>query len=251
MSLNVQKLEKVRRLAGGIVQARCPACAEGGQDRQGEHLRVYPDGKYGCCVHPKDREHRKRIFALAGVRERQEIRVHVAVKPAERVQPGILGRLGRVFQSPIAVTKIPDASDGVGEVQPRSAGIEPPKADVRTARTGLSNSNGGSAEEGLLPLEESRTLRTGVSNPYAYAEESPIYNIVSTPKEFAGGVRSVREPEPAAAEAPVSEKLPYITAGGDLVIPFDSPERYHYWRGGQSVAETRREAQARLAIKKG
>lgn len=69
MSLDVAKLEKVRELAGGIVQARCPACAEGGGDRKGEHLRIYPDGRYGCCVHPKDGEHRKRIFALAGVRK--------------------------------------------------------------------------------------------------------------------------------------------------------------------------------------
>ena len=66
MSLDVTKLEKVRELAGGIVQARCPACAEGGHDRTGEHLRIYPDGKFGCCVHPKDSDHRKRIWALAG-----------------------------------------------------------------------------------------------------------------------------------------------------------------------------------------
>src|SRR3974390_37687 len=66
MSLDVAKLEKVRELAGGIVQARCPACAEGGHDRAGEHLRIYPDGRFGCCVHPKDGEHRKRIWALAG-----------------------------------------------------------------------------------------------------------------------------------------------------------------------------------------
>ncbi len=64
MSLDIAKLEKVRELAGGIVQARCPACAEGGNDRSGEHLRIYPDGRFGCCVHPKDGEHRKRIWAL-------------------------------------------------------------------------------------------------------------------------------------------------------------------------------------------
>jgi hypothetical protein len=29
------------------------------------------------------------------------------------------------------------------------------------------------------------------------------------------------------------------------VIPFDSPERYHWWKGGQSVAVTRRECEAR------
>ena len=32
----------------------------------GEHLRIYPDGRFGCCVHPKDGDHRKRIFALVG-----------------------------------------------------------------------------------------------------------------------------------------------------------------------------------------
>src|SRR5512137_983968 len=68
MRLDIGKLEKARELAGGIVQAGCPACAEGGGDRKGEHLRIYPDGRYGCCVHPKDGEHRKRIFALAGER---------------------------------------------------------------------------------------------------------------------------------------------------------------------------------------
>jgi hypothetical protein len=68
MSLDAAKLEKVRELAGGVVQARCPACAEAGHDRSGEHLRIYPDGRFGCCVHPKDSEHRKRIWALAGCR---------------------------------------------------------------------------------------------------------------------------------------------------------------------------------------
>ena len=65
MSLDPKKLEKVRELANGGMKARCPACAEGGHDRSGEHLRIYPDGRFGCAVFPKDREHRKRIFALA------------------------------------------------------------------------------------------------------------------------------------------------------------------------------------------
>ena len=91
MSLNLEKLENVRKLAGGIVQARCPACAEGGNDRAGNHLRLQPDGRFGCCVHPKDRNHRKRIFALAGVRERQAIRVTVrGTKVAKIIQPDVL-----------------------------------------------------------------------------------------------------------------------------------------------------------------
>jgi hypothetical protein len=68
MSLNLEKLENVRKLDNGIVQARCPACAEGGNDRKGEHLRILADGRFGCCIHPKDGNHRKRIFALAGDR---------------------------------------------------------------------------------------------------------------------------------------------------------------------------------------
>jgi len=42
------------------------------------------------------------------------------------------------------------------------------------------------------------------------------------------------------------ERLPFLTAGGDLSIPFDSPERYHWWRGGQSVAETLLEVKERM-----
>ena len=82
MSLDAAKLEKVRELAGGVVQARCPACAEGGGDRKGEHLRIYPDGRYGCCVHPKDGEHRKRIFALAGVRKPGTFTLRLKTAPA-------------------------------------------------------------------------------------------------------------------------------------------------------------------------
>jgi hypothetical protein len=42
------------------------------------------------------------------------------------------------------------------------------------------------------------------------------------------------------------EHLPFLTAGGDLSIPFDSPERYHWWRGGQSVAATLAEVKERM-----
>lgn len=66
--LDIAKLEKARRLSGDIVQARCPACAEAGQDRKGEHLRIFPDGRFGCCVAAGEKEHRRRIFALAGIK---------------------------------------------------------------------------------------------------------------------------------------------------------------------------------------
>lgn len=37
---------------------------------------------------------------------------------------------------------------------------------------------------------------------------------------------------------------PYIRTSGDLVIPFDSHPRYHWWRGGQSISQTRTEFEA-------
>src|SRR6185503_2768976 len=101
MSLDKKKLQNLRELANGGVQARCPACAETGNDRKGEHLRISPEGKFGCCVFPGDREHRRRIFALVGEHEPKTIKVRVAAtKSGESVQLDLLGRLGRVFPSP-------------------------------------------------------------------------------------------------------------------------------------------------------
>jgi hypothetical protein len=65
--LDLVKLEHVRQRDGKI-EARCPACAEQGADRSGNHLFVSDDGKYGCILFPGPAgdAHRKRIFALAG-----------------------------------------------------------------------------------------------------------------------------------------------------------------------------------------
>ncbi len=148
MSLNLSRLEKVRHLANGGVEARCPACAEGGHDRKGEHLLIKPDGRFGCCANPKDREHRKRIFALVGDASPRSIKVRVAAVKvaAPAVMAGVLGRLGRGFATPAKPATISDASDGVNELRP-----EP--EEVRTPRTGSLNS-----VQGGQP--ESRTLRT-------------------------------------------------------------------------------------------
>lgn len=40
---------------------------------------------------------------------------------------------------------------------------------------------------------------------------------------------------------PVSPDRPYLDSEGDLVIPFDSDSRYHWWAGGQSIEETIKE----------
>ena len=237
MSLNLNKLEKVRPLGNGGVEARCPACAEGGHDRKGEHLLIKPDGRFGCCANPKDSDHRKRIFALVGDSSPRSIKVKVAgVRvAAPAVMSGVLGRLGRVFATPAKTATTPDASDGVNEVQPEAE-------EVRTLRTGSVNS----IHDGQ---PESRTLRTpqypytlrekgeeddlfieiqGV--PVGASEASELVEPVPLPTELKQGVRSVR--------------MPYLTPGGVLGIPIESPERFHWWKGGQSIEQTRAEVES-------
>jgi hypothetical protein len=194
VSLELHRLERAHELSGGIIQARCPACAEAGHDRKGEHLRVYPDGRFGCCVHPKDTAHRKRIFALVGSRERKPFSVKLP-------QPTV-------------------------------------KVAATSVKAALQSSFG--------------TLGTLPSNPCAYAREK---NSIEKLKDFESCVPSVpsdehdfdcEEPVPSVpkVETPPQQpkhRMPHLLADGTLVIPFNSPEQYHWWKGGQSIAQTRAE----------
>lgn len=113
MSLDVSKLERVR-CRGRKTIARCPACTEAGHDRSGEHLVINVNGSFGCVVNPGDspdaKEHRKRIFALCGDREIKPLavrpsglgrlgRVNQSQSACQPLKTGLLGRLGRVFQT--------------------------------------------------------------------------------------------------------------------------------------------------------
>jgi hypothetical protein len=219
MSLDLNKLERLVELGGGAKQARCPACAESGQDRKGEHLKIYSDGKFGCCVFPKDHEHRKRIFALAGERGRRAIKVRVAeAKPTAPIQSAILGRLGRVFQSAeaeIQRPESPDASDGMSQVESKAE-------EARTARTAADDS-------GQFSLDYSRTARTPSSLLTREAEHTVNREPYNKLIEFGQPVRSVREEK---------QRQPHFLGDGTLVIPFESDERFHWWKSGQSVAAT-------------
>jgi len=81
MALDVSRLEKVKDGANGGIKARCPACAANGEDNQGNHLYIYPSGKFGCAKYPNDRKHRSHIARLAGGGEPVVRRVSVKVKP--------------------------------------------------------------------------------------------------------------------------------------------------------------------------
>jgi hypothetical protein len=78
------------------------------------------------------------------------------------------------------------------------------------------------------------TLGTGISMSRAHAREDNT----KTFKELKRGVPSV--PEDLEVLPPIAAvlRLPFLTADGTLVIPFDSPERFHWRKRGQSVAET-------------
>ena len=215
MSLNVSKLEKVRELGGGIVQARCPACAEGDNDRSGEHLRIYPDGRFGCCVHPKDGEHRKRIFALVGNRKPGNFSPRIQTPPAmpgaKSVKTALTGFVARTLRTPVSESVSTESK----AFQPSPASYDPDSSQPE------------------LQSKYFRTLRTPFLNPRAYRKENniPVYMC----KDLEGGVLAVL----------TGERLPFLTAGGDLSIPFDSDPKYHWWKlGGQTVEKTRAEVLA-------
>jgi len=84
------------------------------------------------------------------------------------------------------------------------------------------------------------TLGTGFQYPRAYADElvdddlfigkligceEPVPTVPTVPKEK--DERDLRDEKDAGS------RLSYLTSSGDLVIPFDSAERYRWWKGGQ------------------
>ena len=65
-SLDIARLENVKRREDGTIIAACPACRASGFDKSGDHLRIDPAGKFGCAANSGDGDHRKEIFRLAG-----------------------------------------------------------------------------------------------------------------------------------------------------------------------------------------
>jgi len=65
MGLDHSKLEGLGKGPMGGLRGRCPACAAKGEDKGGEHLYIYPDGRFGCAKYPKDKSHRSTIARLA------------------------------------------------------------------------------------------------------------------------------------------------------------------------------------------
>jgi hypothetical protein len=238
MSLDVSKLQKVVELGEGVKRARCPACAEIGSDRTGQHLRIDSDGRFGCCVFPGDREHRKRIFALAGNQTKREIKVRVAAVAVHKpIQSGVLGRLGRTFGSPDGASEVESEILEMEESRTQRTGEQDWNIDTEETETELRTARTGQTECIEELCNDERTLRTPQLSLVLQQEDSEIEKYEThIYKDCDEGVRCVRVNR---------EKLPHLTPGGDLVIPFDSPERYHWWKSGQSVKETLAELRER------
>jgi hypothetical protein len=252
MALDFNRLTNLVELAGGIRRARCPACAENGQDKTGEHLRIYPDGRFGCCVFPADQEHRRRIFALSGEHGRQAIRVRQrTVKVSSPVSTGILGRLASLFPAPPPRADSADLRSGArpevrrpgtpGTERANSHGDQETTPELGTFGTGSPNPKPGSTIQAPEELELFGTPGTPDQNSRVYAKEVPSKEeIVCTQKESFRAVPSVPACAVAQAQQPAEPQspMPYINPKGTLVIPLDCPERYHWWKGGQSVTDT-------------
>lgn len=67
--IDLTKLTNVVQRDGKVI-ARCPACASVGRDNTGNHLVIFPDGRFGCVCHPGDREHNRAIWRAVGSPEK-------------------------------------------------------------------------------------------------------------------------------------------------------------------------------------
>ena len=106
MSIDLSLLENVRT-SGNKTIARCPACAEMGQDKKGNHLVISEDDKFACVMFQgvSGHEHRKCIFRLVGIKESPKNTISVkhtsqaSQNTSKVVMDDVLGRIGRIFLS--------------------------------------------------------------------------------------------------------------------------------------------------------
>jgi hypothetical protein len=86
MSIDITKLEMVKNRTDGKIVARCPACAECGGDKKGQHLAVWSSGKFNCAAYEGDsgKDHRKRVFELAGMASERVMPSNITEKPRFR-----------------------------------------------------------------------------------------------------------------------------------------------------------------------
>jgi hypothetical protein len=108
MSLDLAKLNNVKKGADGGVKAGCPACASLGQDNRKEHLYIYPDGRFGCAKYRGDRAHRAVIARLVGDGRTVKASSHIVIRPfsyPESTKKADSGTTGTPFYNLRALAK--------------------------------------------------------------------------------------------------------------------------------------------------
>jgi hypothetical protein len=154
MPLDRSRLECVA-IRGDVTFARCPACAEAGSDKTGNHLRITPDGRFGCAVHPGDRAHRARIWALAG--------------DGGALPPGA-NAYQRPVVCPVAIRRwrpVSDASDGCLEVAAAKLCLSPQFSDGADASSKpLHTREKFHMEMGLVPTPSAPSELVPLDRPF-------------------------------------------------------------------------------------
>lgn len=108
MGLNISSLKNVSNGPSGGIRAGCPACAAKGEDRQEQHLYIYPDGRFGCAKYPKDKSHRSAIAKIVGLRDNSGKSNFIpirAFKVKKHTLKGIFGTDGTPFYNLRALLK--------------------------------------------------------------------------------------------------------------------------------------------------
>jgi hypothetical protein len=108
-------------------------------------------------------------------------------------------------------------------------------------------------KNGELPTgasdEQIGTLGTCISDPRAYANEPDLYirKLIGS-EQPVPSVPEGKDVKDGRDKKDSAKRLPFLMADGTVVIPFNSPERYHWWKGGQSVRQTVAELKERREL---
>ncbi len=142
--INLQKLKRMKQKADKI-EAQCPACAAAGADSTGNHLVVFPDGRFACVANPESKEHNALIMKLVGDRSSAplpQLQIHreIIKESVVLMKIGKLGHLGR--EKPTSVE--PECVQQ--PVEPSCAELAVERPTSPTSPLGVQESNSSSQE---------------------------------------------------------------------------------------------------------
>ena len=164
MSLDQTKLKNIRD-KGDKKTAQCPACEMVGADSKGDHLVIFPDGKYGCVAHPDDRAHSKTIFKLAGVSDSESGPIPIPIR-----RPTWATRAPRTLLVVHSLTILTPPNPGLA--QGEQVAVEPPPVPgTSTAREEPQDS----VEDGsrLRPPQPRTRFQTEMAQAHSSLHRAP------------------------------------------------------------------------------